>query len=93
MAQTKTLEEIGLIAVELHQCTKRRKEASDNLKAAYVRWAHGTGTFHRIERDSDEWDRMMVGTDLEYQLQEVAKRKERNALRRLHSAIARGVQL
>ncbi|MFE1574105.1 hypothetical protein ACFIQG_20195 [Comamonas odontotermitis] len=93
MAQLKTLKEIGLMAVELHVCTKNRKAASDSLKDAYRRWAHNTGTFHHFDRDSDEWNRMMIATDPEYQLEQAAKRKERNAMNRLHRAISKGVQL
>lgn len=92
MAPPKTLREIGLMAVELHVCTKNRKAASDGLKNAYRRWADNTGTFHRFDRDSEEWNRMMNATDPEYQVEQAAKRAERNALRRLHSAIARGVK-
>lgn len=93
MALSKTLREIGLMAIELHVCTKNRKAASESLKDAYRRWAHNTGTYHRFERDSEEWKRMMIATDSEYQLEQAAKRAERNARNRLNSAISKGVQL
>ena len=93
MAQLKTLNEIGLMAVEVHQHTKRLKEARSRLKDAYRRWANDTQTFHQFDRDSVEWQRMMIATNPEFKELDDAKRKERNALNRLHRAISKGVQL
>ena len=93
MAMPKTINEIGLIALELHQHMKARKAATRELKGAYRRWAEQTQTFHQFDRDSEEWKQMMIATDPEYQREQNAKRFERNTLRRLHSAIAKGVRV
>ncbi len=93
MAQLKTLNEIGLMAIDAHQCIRERKRARNRLQDAYVHWRNITGTHHRIERDSPEWNRMMKATKSEYLDLEEAKRRERNALNRLHRAISKGVQL
>ena len=93
MAQLKTTKEIGLMAIEVHQCMKERKLAKMRLKEAYIRWAHNTKTFHHFERESPEWDRMMAATDPEFLALEEAKRRERNAARRLERAISQGVRV
>lgn len=93
MAQLKTTNEIGLLAIDVHQCIRDRKRARNRLEDAYVHWRNITGTHHRIERDSSEWNRMMKATKSEYLVLEEAKRRERNAARRLERAIASGVRV
>lgn len=60
----------------------------DALRQAYADFKESIG-IKRIERDTREWDGMMKATADEHQISEDAKRRAKNAKRRLESAIDR----
>lgn len=78
---------IAQIAVEVDELERAAELEKADLKAAYATFKQMHG-FDHIERDSKEWQMMIVATDGEYNASEAAKRKVYNAKRRLKAAIA-----
>jgi len=64
------------------------KYASSVLNEAYRDWKDANGV-ENVDRGSEDWDLMLAATKPEYAEAEEAKRLERNARRRLQTAIAR----
>lgn len=60
----------------------------DLLTRAYRKWQGQTGN-NSFDRGSSEWDQMMAATEAEYAALEDAKRLERNARKRLVTAVRR----
>ncbi|RSC31222.1 hypothetical protein EGT36_21345 [Agrobacterium sp. FDAARGOS_525] len=75
-------------AIEVSDRETARKEARENLNAAYDRWKEANGIDH-VETDSAAWDIMMGATESEYALLTDAQSAEKNAKRRLATAIRR----
>lgn len=65
-----------------------RKTAQAALDGAYVAWKAKRGIEH-VERDTPQWDKMMKATKPQFNRLVEAKRDERNAKRRLATAVAR----
>jgi hypothetical protein len=65
-----------------------RKIGEADLDLAYQNWKDDFG-ISRVERDTPEWNRMMEATGVWYVALEADKRKERNARKRLKTAIRR----
>ncbi|WP_313611015.1 hypothetical protein [Rhizobium sp.] len=75
-------------AIEVRDREAARKEARENLNAAYERWKDNHGIEH-VETDSAAWNMMMDATEIEYALFANAQTAEKNAKRRLATAIRR----
>ncbi|NTB01100.1 hypothetical protein [Agrobacterium tumefaciens] len=75
-------------AIEVSEQEAARKEARENLNAAYDHWKEANGIDH-VETDSAAWDIMMGATASEYALLATAQSAEKNAKRRLATAIRR----
>lgn len=73
-------------AIEVSDREAARKEARENLNAAYERWKDDHGIEH-VETDSAAWNMMMDATEMEYARFSVAQSAEKNAKRRLATAI------
>lgn len=77
--------ELAIAVNNRETVVKHRKIA---LNEAYNAFKDINGIDH-VERDSDEWESMMFSTKKEYAVLEAAKREEKNARRRLSTAIRR----
>lgn len=86
--QIASLIEIAGKAIEVHKAEADRKFYDDCLGSAYGAWKERHG-IERVERDTLDWSRMMVATRPEYEQLQQAKTDERNARRRLATAISR----
>lgn len=75
-------------AIEVSDREAARKEARENLNAAYDRWKDANGIDH-VDTDSAAWDIMMGATESEYAVFANAQSAEKNAKRRLATAIRR----
>ena len=75
-------------AIDAHDAETRRKMAREALDDAYVCWKQNNG-IDRVERDTMDWTRMMGATAVAYDVLEDTKRDERNARRRLSTAVLR----
>lgn len=75
-------------AIDAHGAEDRRRMAHEALRDAYTCWKRKNGVKH-VERDSLDWTRMLGATAVAYTVVEAAKREERNAQRRLATAIRR----
>lgn len=75
-------------ATEFHDAGENTKRWKAALDRAYRAWK-AKNDIGRVDRDSDDWERMMSGTKREYEMMEKAKRQERNARARLATAINR----
>ena len=89
--KTFELSAIGLKALELQQCIDSRKAASATLKDAYSKWKRENGCF-QIDRNTAEWDRLMIATDPEFEALMAAKKAKKNASSRLSSACTRAMK-
>lgn len=79
---------IGERAVELHALEGERRVAKFALDEAYQAHREKAGlTFDRYETNTPEWEGMMEATAAEYAAVKRAKSAERNAKRRLDTAI------
>ncbi|MDQ0505973.1 hypothetical protein [Xanthobacter agilis] len=65
-----------------------RKAAQAALDGAYEAWKAKRG-IDQVERDTPQWDKMMKATKPQYKVLVEAKRDEKNAKRRLATAIDR----
>lgn len=74
-------------AIEAERCKYRRRYCQDALSAAYAGWKDANGIKERIEVGSPRWLAMLAATNRDYAAVEEAKRQERNADKRLRSAI------
>lgn len=79
---------VAQLSVEVFALERRRKFLNGELGAAYYRWKMLNGV-DRVERETRSWTRMMSATKKEYAALVEAKRIERNARRRLETAILR----
>lgn len=75
-------------AVDVCDAQFAREQAKRALHKAYRNWKFAN-EIGRVERDTDDWGRMMADTKPAYERYELAKQKERNALRRLATAVRR----
>ncbi|MEN5300094.1 hypothetical protein ABE530_17360 [Brucella sp. TWI559] len=82
------LTDIASRALDVDQFESQRKADRKVLLYAYNKWKNKNQIEH-VERDSLEWVQMMVATKREYEQFEAAKNDERNAKRRLQTAIKR----
>lgn len=82
------LTDIASRALDVEQFEQQRKADRQALINAYNRWKNKNQIEH-VVRDSLEWVQMMVATKREYEQFEAAKCDERNAKRRLQTAIRR----
>lgn len=82
------LTDIASRALDVEQFEQQRKADRTVLISAYNKWKNKNRIEH-VERDSLEWVQMMVATKREYEQFEAAKKSERNAKRRLTTAIKR----
>lgn len=80
--------EVCAKAIEAHRCEGERKSATMALNSAYSAWKFANGVEY-ADRDTPDWVRMMAGTKEEFEELERAKRRERNARKRLSTAIGR----
>ncbi|WP_139973684.1 hypothetical protein [Ochrobactrum sp. CGA5] len=74
-------------AIEAERCKFARRYSQDALNAAYADWKQKNGIHDHIEAGSPEWTAMLAATNRDYEAVEDAKRLERNADKRLRSAI------
>jgi hypothetical protein len=75
-------------AIEAHHAEARCKAERANLDEAYSAWK-AKRDIDRIEPDTPQWEKMMKATKPVFRKFSDAKRDERNAKRRLASAIER----
>lgn len=75
-------------AIAAQDAEAHRKAEQADLTEAYAAWKAKHG-IERVERDTLDWTRMMVATKPRFDRVEQAKREERNAKRRLATAITR----
>lgn len=80
--------EIANRAIEADELDRLASLEKADLHEAYQDFKERNGIDH-IAVDTPEWQKMMGETSGEYEASEVAKRKSRNAKRRLKSAISR----
>lgn len=79
--------QVAECAVAVHYRETARKHRKNLLNEAYRNWKHDNSIMEHLERDSDEWGAMLVGTKTEYDDLEKAKRQERSARQRLDRAV------
>ncbi len=75
-------------ALEVDACEQKRRLEDKALRTAYQAWKSRRGIQH-VERDSVDWTLMLNDTTPEYFRLGDACRDERNARKRLATAIAR----
>lgn len=75
-------------AIDANCAESFRKAAQAVLDGAYAAWKAKRG-IERVERDTPQWDKMMKATKPQFNRLVEAKRDERNAKRRLATAVAR----
>ncbi|MBE0595322.1 MAG: hypothetical protein IH616_23280 [Gemmatimonadales bacterium] len=88
VAKLSALIDVAAKAIEADGHEDALNATQADLDEAYREWkvARGLG---RVERDTIEWEHMMLGTAEAYADLEKAKRASRNAKKRLRTAIAR----
>lgn len=79
--------DISTRAVDFVERQHNRRWMQNALNSAYAHWNEEAGVVDRIERDSADWKRMMEATTSEYEVLEDAKRQEKNAEKRLRTAV------
>jgi len=80
--------DVAARALDLDFEEDAQNAAQADLDHAYRAWKDARG-LARVERDSIEWENMMLATAEVYADLERAKRKARNAKKRLRTAVAR----
>lgn len=80
--------EIAERALDADDCARARRIEARRLTDAYEGWKAHNGV-SRIERETTDWDCMMAETAREFGNLEATKRLERNARKRLASAVRR----
>lgn len=79
-----TLANMGLLALEYARAVKETTHCKHVLQCGYLAWRKTTGNlWTEMERNSPEWNAMMMATASEYREQEKAKRRERHAKAKL----------
>jgi hypothetical protein len=86
MNKIPTIANVALKAINLVYASEEVKMAKAVLDQAYRNWKHENADDF-VARDSAEWDAMMVATAGEYAEVKKAKRKARNAMCRLNTAV------
>lgn len=79
---------IADLAITVDDLEGKRRFCGDALGTAYGEWKERHG-IERVERDTLDWVRMMSATKPEYESLQETKRNEKNARRRLATAIRR----
>lgn len=79
---------IAELAITIDELERDRKLKGTDLGNAYEDWKLERGIDH-VERDTEEWTAMLSATKLWYEQWTEAKRQEKNARRRLVTAIRR----
>lgn len=79
--------DISAKAVDYVERQHKRRWMQNALNSAYAVWKKEADIVDRIERDTEDWKRMMGATAREYEDLEEAKRQEKNAQKRLRSSV------
>lgn len=86
LIEVPALLEIARRAIEAEKAATQRKAQIAILKSAYLFYKR-SNRLERVERDTPEWEAMMSATSGEYDDAEKGKSAEKNARRRMQTAI------